>query len=314
MQSINMMAERLRALLASPQGIELPGCYDALSAMILERAGFPAIFMSGYGVAASLLGNPDIGLTSLVETAHLTRNISNAIRVPLIVDADNGYGNEDNVVRTVRELEHAGAAAMILEDQVFPKRCGHAAGKAIIPLDQYMRKLDCAMTARRTPMVVVARTDATSIDEGIMRAQRFHAAGADVTLVDGLSSVEALRRVGDEVPGDKVINLIFGGKTQLLPSSQLHDLGFKIVLYSTPALYVAANAMLKAMTLLRETRELDSISRDSTSFREFQQLIEGPYFRRAGSEGLSRANANASARSDGGFAPEMGTRPRVGHA
>jgi 2-methylisocitrate lyase-like PEP mutase family enzyme len=120
----------------------LPGCFDALSAMILERAGFPAIFMSGYGVAASLLGSPDIGLTSLVETAHITRNISNAVRVPVIVDADNGYGNEDNVVRTVRELEHSGAAAMILEDQVFPKRCGHAAGKAIIPLDQYMRKLE----------------------------------------------------------------------------------------------------------------------------------------------------------------------------
>jgi 2-methylisocitrate lyase-like PEP mutase family enzyme len=114
MQSMSMMAERLRAMLASPQGIELPGCYDALSAMILERAGFPAIFMSGYGVAASLLGNPDIGLTSLVETAHMARNISNAIRVPLVVDADNGYGNEDSVVRTVRELEQAGAAAMIL--------------------------------------------------------------------------------------------------------------------------------------------------------------------------------------------------------
>src|SRR5579864_8031643 len=137
MQSINRMAERLRELLDRPHGIELPGCYDALSAMVLERAGFPAIFMSGYGVAASFLGNPDIGLTSLVETALLTKNITHATHVPVVVDADNGYGNEDNVVRTVHELEHAGAAAMILEDQVFPKRCGHAAGKAIIPLDQY---------------------------------------------------------------------------------------------------------------------------------------------------------------------------------
>jgi 2-methylisocitrate lyase-like PEP mutase family enzyme len=318
MQSMSMMAERLRAMLASPQGIELPGCYDALSAMILERAGFPAIFMSGYGVAASLLGNPDIGLTSLVETAHMARNISNAIRVPLVVDADNGYGNEDSVVRTVRELEQAGAAAMILEDQVFPKRCGHAAGKAVIPLDQSLRKLECALTARQTPMVVVARTDAAPIDEGILRAQRFVAAGADVTLVDGLSSLEALKRVGEEVPGDKVVNLILGGKTQLIASSRLHELGFKIVLYSTPALYVAARAMLKAMTLLRETRELDSISSESTTFREFQQLIEVPYFRRAGSEGLSRpqtrARTDAGARPDGGFAPEIGTRPRVGQA
>jgi 2-methylisocitrate lyase-like PEP mutase family enzyme len=289
MHSINQKAERLRELLAHPEGIELPGCFDVFSAMILERAGFDAVFMSGYGVAASFLGNPDIGLTSLVETALLTKNIAHAIDLPLVVDADNGYGNEDNVVRTVHELEHAGAAAMILEDQVFPKRCGHAAGKAIIPLDQYMRKLECALDARRTPMVIVARTDATSIDEGIMRAKRFHAAGADVTLVDGLASVEALKRVGDEVPGHKVINLIHGGKTQLLPSPQLHDLGFKIVLYSTPALYVAANAMIKAMTVLRETRELSSISQESATFKEFQAFLEGQYFRRPGSERLSAA-------------------------
>ena len=293
MHSINQKAERLRDLLARPEGIELPGCFDVFSAMVLERAGFEAVFMSGYGIAASFLGNPDIGLTSLVETALLTKNITNAIELPLVVDADNGYGNEDNVVRTVHELEHAGAAAMILEDQVMPKRCGHAAGKAIIPLDQYMRKLECALDARRTPMVIVARTDATSMDEGIMRAKRFHAAGADVTLVDGLASVDALKRVGDEVPGHKVINLIHGGKTQLLPSQQLHELGFKIVLYSTPALYVAANAMIKAMKTLRDTNELSSISEDSVNFREFQGFMEQRYFSRPGSERLSAAPPSA---------------------
>jgi methylisocitrate lyase len=215
--------------------------------------------------------------------------VTSAIRVPLVVDADNGYGDEDSVVRTVYELERAGAAGMILEDQVFPKRCGHAAGKAIIPLDKYLRKLDCALEARRTSMLIVARTDATSMDEGIARAKRFHAAGADVTLVDGLPSIEALRRVGEEVPGHKVINLIHGGKTPLLPSRDLHALGFKIVLYSTPALYAATRAMLDSMTKLARTRELESISDDSLSFREFQSLIEGEYFRRHGSEGLARA-------------------------
>jgi 2-methylisocitrate lyase-like PEP mutase family enzyme len=291
MKSINHMAERLREQLDKPQGIEVPGCYDVLSAMILERAGFEAVFMSGYGIAASLLGNPDIGLTSLVETALVARNISHALRIPLIVDADNGYGNEDSVARTVHELEHAGAAAMILEDQVFPKRCGHAAGKSVIPLDQYMRKLDCALQARQTPLVIVARTDATSIDEGIMRAKEFHAAGADVTLIDGLPSIDVLKRIGDEVPGHKVINLIHGGKTPLLPSDQLHALGFKIVLYSTPALYTAVNAMLSAMSLLKVTRRLDSISDQSISFREFQQFIEEKYFDRRGSGGLARASA-----------------------
>jgi len=288
MKSINHMAERFREMLEGPQGIELPGCYDVLSAMVLERAGFPAVFMSGYGIAASLLGNPDIGLTSLVETALVAKNISHALRIPLVVDADNGYGNEDLVARTVHELEHAGAAAMILEDQVFPKRCGHAAGKSVIPLDQYLRKLDCALQARQTPLVVVARTDATSMDEGIARAKEFHAAGADVTLIDGLPSVEALKRIGDEVPGHKVINLIQGGKTPLLPSDQLHALGFKIVLYSTPALYTAVNAMLSAMSLLKVTRRLDSISDQSVSFREFQQFIEEEYFHRRGSRGLAR--------------------------
>jgi methylisocitrate lyase len=288
MKSTNPMADRLRELLAAPGGFELPGCYDVLSAMVLELAGFPAVFMSGYGIAASMMGNPDIGLTSLVETALMTRNVTGAIGVPLVVDADNGYGDEDSVVRTVYELERAGAAAMILEDQVFPKRCGHAAGKSVIPLDRYLRKLDCALEARRTSMVVVARTDATSMDEGILRARRFHAAGADVTLVDGLPSVEALRRVGQEVPGHKVINLIHGGKTPLLPSEQLHELGFKIVLYSTPALYSATRAMLEAMTTLAETRDLKSISEGSLSFRDFQALIESQYFKRPGGNGLAR--------------------------
>ncbi|HEY8086440.1 MAG TPA: isocitrate lyase/PEP mutase family protein [Polyangiaceae bacterium] len=287
----NPMADRLRELLSAPDGLELPGCYDALSAMVLERVGFPAVFMSGYGIASSLLGSPDIGLTSLVETSLMVKNITGAIGVPLVVDADNGYGDEDSVVRTVYELERAGAAAMILEDQVFPKRCGHAAGKSVIPLDRYMRKLECALEARRTSMVVVARTDATSMDEGIARAQRFHAAGADVTLVDGLPSVEALRRVGVEVPGHKVINLIHGGKTPLLPSQELHDLGFKIVLYSTPALYTAARTMFEAMSRLAETRHLASISDASMTFRDFQAFIESQYFSRPGSTGLARIAA-----------------------
>jgi 2-methylisocitrate lyase-like PEP mutase family enzyme len=280
MQSLNGMAERLRSLLEREGGIELPGCFDVLSALMLERAGFPAVFMSGYGIAASFLGNPDIGLTSLVETALLTKNIAHALQVPLVVDADNGYGNEHNVVRTVHELESAGAAAMILEDQVMPKRCGHASGKAVIPVDQYLRKLDSALAARRTPMVIVARTDATSLDEGIARARRFHAAGADVTLVDGLPSMEALGRVGREVPGHKVINLIYGGKTAPLPAAALHRLGFKVVLYSTPLLYTAAKTMMEMALRLRRTGQLTSIAADGLAFHEFQELIETCYFRR----------------------------------
>ena len=187
MKSINGMAERFKKLLSQPGAIEVPGCYDVLSAMLLDQAGFSSVFLSGYGLAASLLGNPDIGLTTLSETALLARNVTNRINVPLIVDADNGYGNEDNVRRTIYELEAAGAAAVIMEDQVFPKRCGHAEGKAIIPLPEYMKKLEVALHGRQTPLCIVARTDAGTIDEGIARAKVFHNAGADVTLIDGLS-------------------------------------------------------------------------------------------------------------------------------
>ena len=176
MHSINGMAERFREALNSHRGIELPGCFDVLSAMMLEQAGFEAVFLSGYGVAASALGNPDIWLTTLTKTAQIARHATARLSVPLVVDADNGYGNEDSVIRTVHELEHAGAAAMILEDQVMPKRCGHTSNKQVIPLDSYLRKLDAALNARRTPPCIVARTDASSLDEGIERAKAFYAA------------------------------------------------------------------------------------------------------------------------------------------
>ena len=176
-----------------------------------------------------------------------------------------------------------------------------------------MRKLDCALRARQTPLCVVARTDAMSIDEGIARAKQFHSAGADVILIDGLPSTEALKRVGEEVPGHKVINLIYGGKTPLFASRELHDFGFKIVLYSTPALYTAARTMMQAMALLNESGDLKAISDVSVDFREFQQLIESSYFRRRGSEGLAMVASQAAAaaqRADAKFPVEEGTRSR----
>jgi len=281
--SINGMAERVREQLARPgHVIELPGCYDVLSAMVLESAGFSAVFLSGYGVAASLCGNPDIGLTTLSETVLMTRNTAAAVRVPLVVDADNGYGNEDNVTRVVAELEAAGAAAIILEDQVLPKRCGHAAGKAVVPLAAYMRKLEAAMRVRRTPLVIVARTDSPVLDDAIERARTFQAAGADVVLIDGLPSLEAIHRVADEVPGPKQINLIYGGKSPMLRLDELGRLGFKVVLYSTPALYVAFRAMTESMRVLQERHDLDAIAGHSASFGEFQKFLADRYADRTG--------------------------------
>jgi 2-methylisocitrate lyase-like PEP mutase family enzyme len=294
MRSVNGMAERFRQSLSKPDALEVPGCYDVLSAMLLERAGFEYVFMSGYGLAASLLGNPDIGLTTLSETAHMVRNVTNRIGVPLLVDADNGYGNEDNVLRTVYELEAAGAAGMILEDQVFPKRCGHAEGKAVIPLPQYMKKLEVALKGRQTPLCVVARTDAGTLDEGIARARAFNAAGADVTLIDGLRSLDDARRVADEVPGPKQINLIHGGKTPLLPAAELAQMGFKVLLYSTPALYVVVQALSDYLPRLRESHDLAAISDHSVTFKQFQDMMEESYVGRC--ESLQPAPAAKLAR------------------
>jgi 2-methylisocitrate lyase-like PEP mutase family enzyme len=277
-ESINGMAEEFRTLLRDPGVIELPGCYDVLSAIMLERVGYSCVFLSGYGVAASTFGNPDIGLTALPETALMCRNLTARLEVPVIVDADNGYGNEDNVVRTVYELEHAGAAAMVMEDQILPKRCGHTDNKQIVPLPHYLNKLEHALHGRQTPMVIVARTDA-NIDEGILRAKEFHKAGADVLLIDGLKSLDDVKRVGQEVPGNKQINLVYGGKTPLLSADEFHALGFKIVQYSMPALFLVAQSMKLHLERLKASKHLGSIAEESMKFREFQTLMEDVYKR-----------------------------------
>ena len=292
--SLNGRAEHLRELLAAPGPLELPGCYDVLSAMVIDQVGFSACFLSGYGVAASVCGNPDIGLTTLTETASMARNVAGTLRIPLVVDADNGYGNEENVTRAIGELEHAGAAGIVIEDQVFPKRCGHAANKAVIPQDEFLRKLDRALNGRRTPLVVIARTDSTDLDDAIRRATAFHAAGADATIVDGLTSIEALRRVGREVPGLKQINLIYGGRTPLLSAAELHALGFKIVLYSTPALYAVMTTLQRSMRQLKETGNLDSLSAESTSFPVFQDFIETRYIERVAAKPNTKPDGDGS--------------------
>jgi 2-methylisocitrate lyase-like PEP mutase family enzyme len=292
-------ADDFRKLLQQPGLIALPGCYDVLTAMLAEQAGFPAVFVSGYGVAASLLGCPDIGLTSLTETISVARNVAARVCVPVVLDLDNGYGNEDNVVRSVREAEAAGVAAIQLEDQVLPKRCGHAANKQVCDIDTALRKLEHALNARRGNLCVIARTDALDLDDAIHRAQRFHAAGADVTIVDGLASEVAIRRVADEVPGPKQVNLIVGGKTPLLSNQELEALGYKIVLYSTPALYVSVKAVSEAFNTLRGQGSLAAIAASGVEFPAFQGMMESHHQRKRGERAPLEAKpiANGKGRS-----------------
>jgi 2,3-dimethylmalate lyase len=279
-RSINGMAERFRARLESDDTVAMPGCYDVFSALIMQDAGFEAVFVSGYGVAASLLGNPDIGLTTLSETTQMANNVVRAIGIPAVVDVDNGYGNEENVSRTIYEMEAAGVAGIQLEDQVFPKRCGHSEGKVVLPMDKYLRKLDAALRARQTPLVIIARTDSSDLDDAITRARAFLDAGADAVIVDGLANMEAMKRVGKSVSGNKQLNLLYGGKTPMVSVAEAQALGFKILLYSTPALYVAARAVRQCMGTLKSSGKLQSIADQSMPFEEFQSFIEQNYRKR----------------------------------
>lgn len=250
------MASALRQLLAAPGSFLLPGCHDALSAKLIERAGFPAAYMSGSAVTASLLGSPDIGLISGTEMVEQARRIVDVLDIPLICDIDTGYGNVLNVRRTVRLFEQAGVAGLQLEDQVFPKRCGHFAGKDIISRHEMVAKIRAAVDARRNDdLVIIARTDAravSGIEDALERAHAYAEAGADVIFVEAPQSREEIERIPRELPYPLLINIVEGGKTPQLPFQVLATLGYKIILYPTTGI----RAVMKTMdTIYREMFE-----------------------------------------------------------
>jgi 2-methylisocitrate lyase-like PEP mutase family enzyme len=232
-------AARLRALLAAPGVLVVPGAYDALAARLIEEAGFPAVYATGAGIANAYLGWADVGLTTMTEVRDAVRHIVGATTLPVIVDADTGFGNAINVVRTVRELEQVGVASVQLEDQVFPKRCGHFAGKEIIACDEMVGKLRAAVDARRTDLVLVARTDALAIeglDAALARARAYRDAGADVLFVEAPRTFEQMRAIGTALQGTPLLaNMVEGGLTPILPAAELEALGYKIALYANTA-------------------------------------------------------------------------------
>jgi 2-methylisocitrate lyase-like PEP mutase family enzyme len=249
---------RLRELLATKTPLLVPGCYNALSAKILERAGFPAVYMTGYGTSLSLLGMPDAGLATMTEMHLNARYIANAIGQPVIADADNGYGNAINVIRTVREYIQTGVAAIHIEDQVIPKRCGHVAGRRVIPIDEAVGKYRAAAEARREldpDFVIVARTDARgahggSLDEAIARANAYLAAGADMAFVEGPTSVAEVRRICTEVTGP-----VFYNQTGISPRfsmAELRDLGIAIAILPGALLRLTIQTLYDFAVALRE--------------------------------------------------------------
>ncbi len=232
----------LRGLLARPGALVLPGIYNAITARLAQDVGFEAVYATGAGISNSMLGLADVGLLSMKEVLEQVRYIVNAVEVPVVADADNGYGNAVNVYRTVREFEQAGVAGIQLEDQVTPKRCGHFSGKQVVPVGEMVANIHAAVDARQdSSLVLIARTDACEplgIEEALSRAWQYAEAGADVTFVEAPRSVEDLRRVTDRLAGKapQVVNLMEGGKTPVLELAELERMGFKIVLYANSAL------------------------------------------------------------------------------
>jgi carboxyvinyl-carboxyphosphonate phosphorylmutase len=258
--------------------IVLPGVFDALSARIAEQVGFEAMFQTGYGSSAGLLGMPDFGFLNAGETVDNARRITRAVSVPVLVDADTGYGNPLNVWRTVRDLESLGAAGIFLEDQIWPKRCGHMMGKDVIPTDEYLPKLKAAVEARKSKdFIIVARTDARApigLEEAIERGKAYKKAGADVIFVEAPRSVEELKKVADEIDAPLVANMIEDGVTPTLPAKELLKLGYRIAVFPLSTLYGATYAMREVLTELKKTGSTKQTKKMMVTFKDFNRLVD----------------------------------------
>jgi 2,3-dimethylmalate lyase len=250
-----MVRKGLRTLLQGDQVIAAPGVYDAWSAKLVEDAGFRAVYMSGMAVTGSLLGAPDLGLLTMTEMVNRASAIAKAVKVPVIADADNGYGGPLNVMRTVREYEAGGVDAIHIEDQVIPKRCGYYPGKELIEPNDMVNRIKAALEARESDeFLIIARSDAIAVEgiEGaIKRAQLYKDSGADAIFIEAIETIDQIRLIREEVPGVLMINMVEGSKTPLLNISQLGEIGYKIVIFSGSLLRIASFAMNKYLRNLR---------------------------------------------------------------
>lgn len=271
-------AARLRALLNQPGLLLMPGCHDAMSAKLVEQAGFPVAFMSGFAVSAARLGLPDTGLISYGEMVEQGRSICGAVSIPLIGDGDTGFGNPLNVKRTVEGYARAGFACIMIEDQVMPKRCGHTQGKAVVGREEALLRLQAAVDMRNegADILIMARTDARAtdgLDEAIARCQAFAGIGADITFLEAPLNEAEMRRYCNEVPGPKMANLIEFGKTPLLPPAQLEAIGYKIAVYPLTLLNVSIKAMRMALTCIQRGEAAEVLA-----FTELQAAVGFPEY------------------------------------
>ena len=269
-------AAELRELIEGPGIVVLPGAHDALSAKLVEQAGFQGIMVGGFGLSASALGMPDLGLLTMTEAQDRVRHIVNAVSVPVLADMDTGYGNPLNVVRTVQECVRLGVAAIILEDQTWPKRCGHMEGKTVIPMEEHVEKLRSAVYFRGdSGLVIIGRTDARAplgLEEAIERGRAYADAGADVVFVEAPESLDELRAISAAIDVPLLANMIEGGKTPFLPARELEALGFKIVIYALSGLFATVKAIQEVAEHLNATGTTAGYDR-LVSFHDFEQII-----------------------------------------
>ncbi len=268
-------ADSLRQLLNQPGLLVMPCCFDALSAKMIEQADFPLTFMSGFAVSASRIGMPDLGLMSYGEVIDQGRNICNAVSIPVIGDGDTGYGNALNVKRTVQGFACAGFAAVMIEDQVAPKRCGHTRGKQVVERDEAYLRIRAAVDARNEgeDILILARTDARAplgLDEAIERAQMFQELGADILFIEAPVNESEMQTVCGQITGPKMANMVEGGTTPLLPPAKLEQIGFKIAAYPLTLMSAAMKAMRQALTTMKNGQHPDDALFD---FSELRQIV-----------------------------------------
>ena len=269
----------LRNLLREPGIIVAPGAHNAFTAKIIEQTGgFQAIYMTGSGTTMNLLGEPDVGLLTMTEMVTQAKNIVNTTSLPVIADADTGYGNAINVMRTVREYEKTGVAAIHIEDQITPKKCGHFEGKQLIPQDEMLGKIRAAIDAREDPdFVLIVRTDARAVlglDEAIKRAQAYRKAGADAIFLEAPQSVDELKIIAKSIDAPLLANMVEGGKTPFLTVQELEEMGYKIAIYPRSAICAAAKAIQELMQLLKETGTTEGFLDQMVTF-EGHAMITG---------------------------------------
>lgn len=269
--------KQLKALADARRGVIAPGAFNALSAKVIADLGFEAIYVTGAGVTNMWFGMPDQGFMGLAEIADHTARIRDAVEVPLIVDADTGFGNALNVYHSVRTLERAGADCIQLEDQVAPKRCGHFNGKDVIGIEEAVTKIKAAVDARRDDnLLIMARTDAAAVhgfEAAVERAQRFAEAGADILFVEAVTTAEEIRALPKRLPRPQLMNMVIGGKTPIFNATELGELGYGIVLYANAALQGAVMGMQKALTVLRDEKAVNESDGLVTPFAERQRLV-----------------------------------------